>query len=261
MYSITILVIFYLFQTISGQGVSYGTTCVCTQTSTMGNFCWAWKCQTDQQAMRCFAGDSTVEIINTKQRKLMKNINIGDEIFVDINDQGQRIYESVYGFIHANPNGMYDYLKITVENNLEEPLIISNNHLIYRFNQTKPIFAGYLNIGDQLQMISNNGSKQAASIKDIRIIKSQGFYAPLTYSGKLVVDGILVSNYATVASHYLAHLVIQPYRWWIYIIGSSSYSEDIHWYYQFLYNLTEQINKWLFSIDLYDGSFFVSNLL
>lgn len=71
-------------------------------------------------------------------------------------------------------NGMYDYLRIIIK------------------------------IHDQLQIISKDGAKQAGSIIDIRLIKSQGFYAPLTYSGKLVVDSILV---------------IQPYRWWIYFIG------------------------------------------
>jgi len=71
-------------------------------------------------------------------------------------------------------NGMYDYLRIIIK------------------------------IHDQLQIISKDGAKQAGSIIDIRLIKSQGFHAPLTYSGKLVVDSILV---------------IQPYRWWIYFIG------------------------------------------
>jgi hypothetical protein len=137
--------------------------------------------------------------------------------------------------------------------------MISSDHLIFRFNQTKPIFAGHLKIGDQLQIISKHGLIQAGSILDIRLIKSQGFYAPLTRSGKLVVDGIVVSNYATVANHQLAHLVMQPYRWWINLTNSSSFSENIHWYCQFLYNIVEQINKWLFSIDLYDGNFIVSN--
>ncbi|CAF1226243.1 unnamed protein product [Rotaria sp. Silwood1] len=259
MFSIKIFVIFHLFQTISSQGDSYDTSCTCTQTSSTGSFCWAWKCRTDQ-VTKCFSSDATVEIMTTKQRKSMKHLNIGDQILVDINNQNQPIYESVYAFIHASSNGIYDYLKITIDNNFEQPLIISSNHLIYCFNQTKPIFAGYLKIGDQLQMISKNGTKQSGSIIDIRLIKSQGFYAPLTLSGKLVVDGIVVSNYAVVANHQLAHFVMQPYRWWIYFIKSSSYSENIHWYCQVLYNLVEHINKWLFSIELYDGSIIVSNI-
>jgi len=41
-------------------------------------------------------------------------------------------------------------------------------------------------------------SKQAESID---WLKNQGFYASLTHDGKLVVDGILVSTYTTVANH------------------------------------------------------------
>jgi len=260
MFSVKLFILFYLFQTISGQTNSYATSCTCIQISSNGSFCWQWTCQTNQlNTVKCFARDATVEIMEKKQRKSMKDLNIGDQILVDINKQGQRIYESIYAFIHASLNGTYDYLKITVENNSEQSLMISSDHLVFRFNQTKPIFAGHLKIGDQLQILSKHGLIQAGSIIDIRLIKSQGFYAPLTRSGKLVVDGIVVSNYATVANHQLAHLVMQPYRWWINLTNSSSFSENIHWYCQFLYNIVKQINKWLFSIDLYDGNFIVSN--
>jgi len=170
----------------------------------------------------------------------MIDLNIGDQRLVDISQQGQRIYEPVYAFIHASLNGTYDYLKITVENNSEQSLMISSDHLVFRFNQTKPIFAGHLKFDVQLQIISKHGLKQAGSIVDITLIKSRGFYAPLTRSGKLVVDGIVVSNYALVANHQLAHLVMQPYRWWwINLTNSSSFSENIQWYCQFLFDIVE----------------------
>ncbi|UJR09160.1 hypothetical protein I4U23_013408 [Adineta vaga] len=260
MFFATIIIGFCLLITIACQSNSYDTSCICTQASSNGTFCWAWKCRTDQ-VTKCFPNDATVELIETRQRIPMKNLNIGDQILVDIDQNGQRIYESIYAFIHASENGIYDYLKITVDKNLEQPLIISSNHLIFRFNQTKPCFAGHLEVGDQLQIISKDSTYQAGTIIDIRLIKSQGFYAPLTRSGKLFVDGILVSNYALVANHQLAHLVIQPYRWGIQLLGSSSsYSEHIHWYCQILYNMVEKINKWLFSVDLYDGYVTVSYL-
>ncbi|CAF1328532.1 unnamed protein product [Rotaria sordida] len=58
----------------------------------------------------------TVEIKLTKERKSMNNFKIGDQEVVDINNHNQRIYELVYSFIHASPNRLYDYLKISVEN-------------------------------------------------------------------------------------------------------------------------------------------------
>lgn len=257
MLSVKILILYCLLQTISSQSGSYDTLCTCTQTSTNGLFCQAWQCRTDQ-ITKCFSSDATVEIMKTKQRKPMKYLDIGEQILVDIDHRNQPIYEPVYAFIHASENGTYDYLKITVDNHVEQPLIISSNHLVFRFNQSKPMFAGYLKVGDQLESISKDNIKQAGTIIDIALIKSQGFYAPLTRSGKLVVDGIVVSNYAVVANHQLAHLAIQPYRWWIDFAQSTSYSEHIHWYCQVLYSLIEQINQWLFSIELYDGSFFIS---
>lgn len=256
---VKIILLCYLFQTEAAtSGASYDTTCQCTQASANGTFCWTYTCRTDQ-ITKCFSSDSTVEIKSTKEHKSMKYLKIGDEILVDINKHGQRIYEPIYSFIHASPNGIYDYLKISIENDSEQSLIISSNHLIYRFNEINPVFAGHLTIGDQLQVISKDGSIQPGNIINIQLIKSQGFYAPLTRCGKLVVDGIIVSNYATVANHNLAHLAMQPYRWWIQWIGSSSYSESIHSYCQWLYLIVENINKWILSIGLYDGYLTVTN--
>ncbi|CAF1144409.1 unnamed protein product [Rotaria sordida] len=78
----------------------------------------------------------------------MKYLNISDEILVNIDNQNQPICKSIYAFKHASSNGIYDYLRIIVENNFEQPLIISSNYLIYRFNQTKSIFVGHLKIDD-----------------------------------------------------------------------------------------------------------------
>ncbi|CAF1233811.1 unnamed protein product [Adineta steineri] len=250
----------YLFQAVAADvGDSYDTTCVCAETSPNGAFCSAFKCQSNQ-VTHCFSSNSTVEIKSTKEYKSMNELKIGDEILVNINKDGQRIYEPIYSFIHANSNGTYEYLKISIENNSQRSLIISSNHLIYRYNEINPIFAGHLKIGDQLQIISKDGSSiQAGSIINIKLIKSQGYYAPLTPCGKLIVDGIIVSNYATVANHQLAHLAMQPYRWWVQWIGSSSYSESIHFYCQCLYFIVEYINKWFFPIGLYDGVLTITN--
>ncbi len=238
----------------ASTGNSYDTTCVCTEVSPNGTFCMAYKCRTDQ-VTKCFSNDSTVEMKSTNERKSMDQLQIGDQILVGINEQGQRIYEPIYSFIHASPNGMYDYLKISVDNNSDQSLIISSNHLIFLFNQTNPVFAGHLKLGDQLQVVARAGAMEAGAVINIQLIKSQGYYAPLTASGKLIVDGIVVSNYATVANHQLAHFAMQPYRWWVQWLGSSSYSESIHSYCQCLFQMVQKINKWIFSIGLYDGDF------
>jgi len=64
MFSAKLFILFYLFQTISGQSNSYGTSCTCIQTSSTGSFCWQWTCQTNQlNSIKFFARDATVEIV------------------------------------------------------------------------------------------------------------------------------------------------------------------------------------------------------
>src|SRR5690349_12184947 len=102
MFLIKIILLLYLFQKkAAATGDSYDTTCVCTQVSPNGTFCWAYKCRTDQ-VTKCFSSDSTVEIKSTKERRSMNKLKIGDQILVNINKQGQRIYEPIYSFIHAS---------------------------------------------------------------------------------------------------------------------------------------------------------------
>jgi len=54
---------------------------------------------------------NTVEIESTKEHKSMSHLKIGDQILVDIDKQGQRIYKPIYSFIHTSPYGIYDYFK------------------------------------------------------------------------------------------------------------------------------------------------------
>ena len=90
-------------------------------------------------------------------------------------------------------------------------------------------------------------------IESILIEPVESYAAPLTMSGTMLVDGILVSNYAIIDSHLIAHSVMAPARWWYTIHGfinqaipeSISASMQIekqmngtHWYPTMLHSLT-----------------------
>jgi hypothetical protein len=123
---VKIILLCCLFEIEASFNDDYNTLCTCTQAPPNETFCWSYQCQTNE-IVTCCSSDSTVEIKSKKkERKSMNNLKIGDEILVDINNQGQRIYEPIYSFIHANPNGIHDYLNILVENNSEQSLIISS---------------------------------------------------------------------------------------------------------------------------------------
>ena len=59
----------------------------------------------------------------------------------------------------------------------------------------------------------------AERIKSILIERVQGYAAPLTMSGTILVDGILASCYAVIDSQSLAHSVMAPARWWYAMHG------------------------------------------
>lgn len=84
------------------------------------------------------------------------------------------------------------------------------------------MFASEIQIGNDLQLVHENKIIPGKVIK-IDEILSQGFSAPLTRSGTIVVNNLVSSNYAEVRNHRFAHLVMQPYRWRRTIFGPKQF--------------------------------------
>lgn len=95
-------------------------------------------------------------------------------------------------------------------------------------------------------------------IESILIEPVEGYSAPLTMSGNLLVDGILTSSYAIIDSQSLAHTVMAPVRWWysVYNMASPRSMTNLvqiekqlngtHWYPGLLHTFTEQyLNKFV----------------
>lgn len=107
---------------------------------------------------------------------------------------------------------------------------------------------------------------------DVRTAHRKGVFAPLTAEGTLVVNDVVVSCYAVVHSHSLAHLVYGPLRilhnfqlslrrLWenslkpltVVSIGKVSSSQvgesvGVHWYASSLYHVAEYVlpSDWLY---------------
>ena len=95
-----------------------------------------------------------------------------------------------------------------------------------------------------------NKIKMNDKIQSIMIEPIEGYVAPLTMSGTLLVNGMLASCYAVVDSHSIAHTAMAPVRWW-YMINQqfshfvdgktdSMHSNGTHWYPELLYTMTDQ---------------------
>ncbi len=132
----------------------------------------------------------------------MDQLEIGDSVRSNNKDGFSR----VHGFYHMERDTEADYLAIETDRT-KEPLEISPNHFI--FINGVAVTAANVKVGDRLG---------DAYVTDVTPVKRYGIYAPATYSGTIMVNGVLASTYsshmkhAPINEHYGAHLVLSYHR-------------------------------------------------
>jgi Hint module len=118
---------------------------------------------------------NTVEV-KGKGRIPMEELRIGDYVH-----DGIDTFSRVYSFAHINDSTLVDYIRIVTERTALE---VSENHLI--FVADRALRAAKVRVGDLL------GDQR---VIEIQSIQHRGLYAPMTYSGKIVVSGVTSSIY------------------------------------------------------------------
>lgn len=152
----------------------------------------------------CFPGDSYV-LTEKNEMVFIADVVPGTRIFSFVNSNGKMESSEVYTILHFEPNRIAQYLILKTQSG--DTLKISPNHLIFLEN-LEVKFASEVKIGDVL--ITANGNK--SMVVDINYLMRRGVFAPVTHSGTIIVDGILVSCYASFPNHHLAHVATAPLR-------------------------------------------------
>lgn len=149
-------------------------------------------------------------VMSDGSRKHLKNLEIGDQ--VQTLDKNGKLTNTE--FIMMMDISDQDTLLLNITTNTNKNVRVSGTHLVPIQNgQFK--FARELYRGDQIVTYDPESKTQVLeTIKSILIEPATGYVAPLTMSGDLLVDNILMSNYAVIESHNLAHSVMAPVRWW-----------------------------------------------
>lgn len=142
--------------------------------------------------------------------KRLDAVKIGDYIKSSNGD-----FTRVYGFGHLDPYLESEFLQLHSQSHtipLFSYLEVSPMHLVSidLNNQTNMVRASDVAIGDKLS---------GMNVKKIQIVVRQGLYAPLTYSGDFMVNGVIVSNYIDVvdhgwirSQHTIGHILFFPQR-------------------------------------------------
>ena len=164
----------------------------------------------------CFPGNASVELRGGK-RVRMDELKIGDFVLSVNPATGKPVYSRVYLWAHRDPHITATFLHIT---HPYGHLHISANHLILSGDRMRPVPARQLRIGDTIHFISScqqqqqqqqqqqplNGEEKreiltSIPILDIYTCNQNGYYAPFTNNGFLVVDGVTASVYSQVSTH------------------------------------------------------------
>jgi len=141
---------------------------------------------------RCFPSSSNVQLADGTQKQIAA-LEHGDQVSV-LDDAGNVRHESFLVDFHKRTAEIVEYLELIHDSGA---IRISANHLIHASGKMRP--ASDVNIGDELLWLPGNQKSPVLSmIRKIRTVMDVGLHAPLTFSGNLFVDGILVSCYAMV---------------------------------------------------------------
>lgn len=130
----------------------------------------------------CFGLDSYVQSVRSSgvEKVTLRNLNIGDHVVTAIG------VEPVLAFLHWSSS----LVELLVIEHTLGSLLISSSHFVFKPDGS-PIRAGQLRTDQKLLT-----QDREVTITRISSQWSQGFAAPMTTSGTIIVDGILCSVYA-----------------------------------------------------------------
>jgi len=169
----------------------------------------------------CFPGDSIVSLEHGA-RVPLKDIGAGDRVL------GASGYEPILSFIHRLP-GQGKHLLIT---HSEGEFRATANHIVFvvdKMGRRADKRVGALQAGELLAVPSAQGELRASKILSVTSATGDnGFHAPLTASGTIVVDGVIASAYATMHDlplpHAAAHAWFFPARMYHHVFGPAAFS-------------------------------------
>ena len=202
---------------------TWNLNCRCNMPSANLTHCESWDCSKtfNYDDVSCFPGKSIVAVpsFNSTEQKntYIKDLEIGTKVY-SVNEKGEIIVDEIIGFLHLSKDKKGNFLKITYqilnstsEREIFQTIFISEDHLILA--KSGYLKAKELKINEEIYSknpLSNILEKTL--IVSIDKEEALGVYAPLTISGNLFIDGVLVSNYAHISDHYLAHSAFFPLR-------------------------------------------------
>merc|ERR1719153_944730 len=159
-----------------------------------GDCRWCWwrsRCIPKHQGHGCFAPTSTVE--TREGVKPLPELLIGDEIRTSKDNLNTTGFTEFLGWLDRQESSPVKMLQLLTADNTPA-VTLTASHVVFTKDSTK--YAGDLVAGDTL-LHWDGVQMEELEIAEIKTRQESGFWAPLTRSGTLLVDGFLMSCYAS----------------------------------------------------------------
>ncbi|XP_056158139.1 desert hedgehog protein [Lampris incognitus] len=163
----------------------------------------------------CFPGWARVSIAGGGQKTLL-SLSPGDRVMA-LSGTGRIVFSKVLLFLHRDQESRSTFLILETEDG--HRLALTPHHLLFlahhyklHYSEYQVQFASKAQRGDYVLIHGSGGQVQPSKINSVSVEEDVGVYAPLTEDGTLFVDGVLVSSYALIEDHILAHWAFGPLR-------------------------------------------------
>jgi hypothetical protein len=169
----------------------------------------------------CFPSASLV-LTKEGSVKTMRELKVGDEVLAYDESNQELIFSKVYMFAFRNPKQMQNYYEISTSDS--RTITLTGTHLIYVNvkNLFIPTYAKDVKLGDIVFTYDRWGNDIAETTvtKILTNVPMEGYFAPITMSGNIIVDDILASSYGKLDyspllglhGHQIIHAALWPFR-------------------------------------------------
>uniref|UniRef100_A0AC35U4X5 HintN domain-containing protein n=1 Tax=Rhabditophanes sp. KR3021 TaxID=114890 RepID=A0AC35U4X5_9BILA len=165
-------------------------------------------------SMQCFSADMTVTTPTGTKR--MDEINIGDSVMSI--EENVISFNRVIGFLHRKTNTTAEFRHI--HTNSKQALKLTEFHLIYKSkcqagSKIALAYAKDVEVGDCVYTLLP-GNAENKFIKEkitaIETVTEVGIFSPLTTSGDIIVNNVLVSCHSNFAAQALQQTFFKSYQ-------------------------------------------------
>lgn len=146
----------------------------------------------------------------------MRDLRVGDpvpSVSMTVTKGPVGVADAIVSFSHRDDEEWATFiaLSVTMPSNATRELEVTGGHIVLRYDGTS-VFATDVRVGDHL-LAYENQVRSAGRVTGVSLAKRRGVYSPITQSGWIVVNDIVITCYTdAVRDAITAHAMLAPIR-------------------------------------------------